>query len=325
LDAPDPIYCTILDAGYLARGLALHASLVEANRRARFAFFCVDDLAARLLDRIGLERSIVLPPESYTTSELERLRVQRSRAEYCWTCKPFALLHLADAFPQARWLVYVDGDMMFFGDPDSALPGSPAHYLLTPHRFHPAFQQFEAAAGKHNAGYVAMRNSNQGRSAMRWWRERCIESCSARATDAAYADQKYLDKMLELFPFGESSHHPGLNAAPWNIERYRVSGSDAGVLLDDHPLLLYHFQALRLLNARLVDLYAGNRRIGDAARRLIYRPYLQRIANAYRELKASLPTDAPRVQSSLHFPHDWLRLGYELARGYHNLERFRLA
>jgi hypothetical protein len=316
----DSVYCTIFDSGYLARALALHASLVEASPRARLAFFCVDELASRVLESLQLDRAIVVAHESFATPELRRLESLRSRGEYCWTCKPFALLHLARELPQAQWFIYVDTDMMFFGDPDAALPVG-AHYLLTPHRFHSAFEKYERA-GRYNAGYLAMCNSSEGRRAVEWWRERCVESCIARVTDIGYADQKYLERLPELFPFGEESAHPGLNSAPWNIERYTLAKSEGRVYLDGQPLLLYHFQALRLLNRRLVDLYAGDRRISDDARRLIYRPYLERVAIAYRTLTDAFPSEAPQVESALRSVRDWLRLAYEMARGYHNVERF---
>jgi hypothetical protein len=316
------VYGTIFDAAYLPRALALHASLVGASANARLAFFCLDELAAQVLSRLALERSIVIRHEELATPALERVRPLRSHAEYCWTCKPFALLHLSRAFSDAQWLIYVDTDMMFFGDPDAALPGPQTHYLLTPHRFHPAFERYAAGAGLHNAGYVAIRNSAEGRRAAQWWGERCIENCSVSVTDLSYGDQKYLDRMLAQVPAGASSEHPGLNAAPWNIERYRVSAPRGAVLVDEQPLLLYHFQALRILNGWLIDLYAGERRIAAPVRTLIYRPYLERVRAAYRTLRAA---QAPAALRMLRTPRDWLRLGYGLAHGRHNLARFSLS
>ncbi len=322
--AAENVYCTVFDSGYLARALALHASLVQANRRARFAFICMDELSAELLGKLSLERSMVVPYARFATPALDRVRASRTRGEFSWTCKPFALLHLAHALPDARWLVYVDADMAFFGDPDLALPGPQAHFLLAPHRYHPAFVSYAATAGMHNAGYVAMRNSREGASAIEWWRDRCVESCSAVPTDTTYADQLYLDRMPELFAFGESSAHAGLNAAPWNIERYAVTASGAQVQVDDAPLLLYHFQSLRVLSGWLVDLYAGDRRFSEPVRRLIYRPYLERLAAAHRALREAFGARAPAAESRLRTARDWLRLGIGLARGKHNLVRYRI-
>jgi hypothetical protein len=316
------VYGTIFDSAYLARALALHASLLETSPSARLAFFCVDDAAAAVLSRLALERAVVVRETEFSTPELDRVRPQRSRAEYCWTCKPLALLHLARTFPDAGWLAYVDTDMMFFHDPDAVLPDGNANYLLAPHRFHPAFERYARTAGLHNAGYVAIRNTPGGRYAAQWWGDRCIENCSVSVTDMSYGDQKYLDRMLAEVPGGVSCTHPGLNAAPWNIERYRVTAAGNAVLLDGTPLVLYHFQALRILTGWLVDLYAGDRRFGASIRNLIYRPYLERMRSAYHRLSAKQTLARER---SLRTPRDWLRLGYGIARGRHNLTRFPLS
>lgn len=319
------VYCTIFDADYLTRAVALHASLVRGSPSARLAFFCLDDAARQALDALGLERAIVVPHEAFAPPELLALRPQRSRAEYCFTCKGFALQYLARIAPEAPWLIYVDTDMMFYGDPDSALPGGHAHYLLTPHRFHPAFEHFAARVGRFNAGYFAARNSAPGLEAVRWWTARCVESCSAVMAEDAYADQMYLDRLPATVPGAALSEHPGLNAAPWNIERYRISAREAGVWLDDAPLLLYHFQGLRVLNRWLVDLYAGERRVGWTIRELIYKPYLRELRSAARLVRARLGL-APSLGNALvRSPAAWLRLAQGLAHGAHNPVVFRLA
>jgi hypothetical protein len=328
--ATDAVYCTIFDAGYLAQALALHASLIRHSRRARFAFFCTDTQSAELLGGLSLERATVVPYAQLASAALDRVRAERSPGEFSWTCKPFALQYLSQAMPDSEWLIYLDADMLFFADADAALPAQ-AHYLLAPHRFHPAFAAYQAA-GRFNAGYVAMRNSPLGLDAIRWWGERCIESCSAEPSAAGYADQGYLDQFPALFPYGEASGHLGLDAAPWNIENYRVEGMAGGangatneVRLDGVPLLLYHFQSLRILNSWLVDLYAGDRRLSAAVREFIYAPYLDDLQTAYRRLRESAGASAPGVRPRLISVMDWLRLARGRLRGRHNLLLRRMA
>lgn len=280
------VYCTIFDCNYLARALALHSSLIRANSISRLVFFCIDDRSATLLDTLQLERSIVVRHDEFATPELRLVRPLRSQGEYCWTCKPIAILHAMKHLPDVGWVIYVDTDMMFFSDPDAALPGPEAHYLLTPHRFHGTFSRFEQQAGKHNAGYVAARNSAVGQQAISWWRDQCLASCSSTPTESSYADQKYLDEFRWHVPAGESSTHKGLNAAPWNIENYRVTVVDGFVQVDEVPLLLYHFQSLLLFDDGKAALYTGNRRIPDDLRTAIYEPYLAELQRSYLRIRA---------------------------------------
>lgn len=286
------VYCTIFDDNYLARALALYESLMRVNEAATFAFFCIDAKSAGLLTALKLERSIVLTHDEFATAQLLELRASRSQGEYCWTCKPFALLYLMRSVPKADWVVYVDTDMMFFADPDEALPAPDAHYLLAPHGFHSGFAAHEKSAGKHNAGYVAVRCSRQGEQAIAWWKDRCVESCSVIPTATTFADQKYLDRFAELFPFGVSAHHKGLNVAPWNIENFSVKTHAGRVHVDDVPLLLYHFQGLQLFDNGTASLYIGDMRIRDVLRVNIYQPHLLALLRAFASIKAVDPTFA---------------------------------
>lgn len=264
----------------------MYRSLINVNDQSRFAFFCIDDRSANLLESLSLERSLIIRHREFLTKDLESVRGVRGRGEYCWTCKPFALLHLMDRTTDANWLVYVDSDMMFFSDPDSALHEHSADYLLTPHRFHRAFLKYEKLSGRHNAGCVAVKPTAKGRTAMVWWRDRCIASCSATPSENTYADQKYLDEMLVLFPEGASSVNIGLNAAPWNIENYQVTRKKNNVVLNDSPLVLFHFQALTLYSDGSVSLYLGTRKIGKAVREFVYNPYIKGLEKAYESLRS---------------------------------------
>ena len=286
------VYCTIFDANYLARALALYVSLLQVNQTATFAFFCIDEKSARLLAALKLARSIIVSHDAFATAELIQVRAHRSTGEYCWTCKPFALLYLMHNVPRADWAVYVDSDMMFFADPDEALPGPDAHYLLAPHGFHSIFSAHEKSAGKHNAGYVAARCSRQGEQAITWWKDRCVESCSVVPTDTTFADQKYLDQFSELFPFGVSAHHKGLNVAPWNVEKFSVETHSGRVYVDDVPLLLYHFQGLQLFDNGTASLYIGDMRIRDVLRVNIYQPHLLALLRAFASIRGVDPAFA---------------------------------
>jgi hypothetical protein len=319
------VYCTIFDSNYLARALVLYSSLIRVSRNARFAFFCIDERSADLLDMLQLERSIVVRHEEFSSTELAQIRPLRSQGEYCWTCKPIALLYVMARVPEADWIVYVDTDMMFFSDPDAALPGQTAHYLLTPHRFHRAFAGFERSAGKHNAGYVAARHSSIGQQAIVWWKDQCLASCSSTPTESTYADQKYLDQFAEIFPLGESSSHKGLNAAPWNIENYRISVEESLVRVDDVPLLLYHFQGLQLFDDGTASLYIGDRRLPSDLREAIYMPYVAELSRAYSAIRMLNGEFKDGLIDKRRSPGGVIARGLNILRRRRNLVRFDLS
>ena len=309
------VYGTIFDEAYLPRALALHASLMRVNSTARFAFFCIDEQSADLLETIAPERAIVIRHDQFSTHELMKIRAHRSRGEYCWTSKPIALSYLARTMTDVDWLVYVDADMMFFSDPDLVLPDQDKHYVLTPHRFHKAFKQYEHSVGNFNAGYMAARRSPQGLQVIDWWSARCIESCSVVPTETTFADQKYLDQMPLLFPFGDVMPSLGLNAAPWNIENYSIHERNGRVYLGEYLLVLYHFQGLKVLSDSLVDLYGGNIQLSFSLRKLVYKPYIKWLMDAQKKLRLCYPESVKTRPIKLR---QWIRLWVQLIRGCNN-------
>ena len=280
-------YGTITDINYLVRALCLYRSLSAFLDDKVFGFYCLDDTSVRILEGLALPSSMVVPIAEIETSELRQARRNRAMNEYCWTCKPAILEDAIGRVGDVDWAVYLDSDMMAFSDPDMALAPEGVNAVITPHRFSSReFAAFETDVGAFNGGCVAFRNSDVGKQALEWWKDRCMEQCSNVPINGTYADQRYLNDLPKLFVGVDESQHIGLNAAPWNIQSYRVSQNGARVCLDDVELLLYHFQGLRIHGTRLYDLYPGNMKLGRAVRRLIYLPYIEQLRKTFAYLRA---------------------------------------
>lgn len=287
------LYATIVDANFVARALCLYRSLqpyLSAN--TSFAVFCVDARSAEALRSLDLRHLWIVPQTEFETMELLAVKSRRARNEYCWTCKPAVLRHAFQRDPTLDWGVYLDSDVMAFGNPNESLAGlDAANVLLTPHRFStPEMKAEEPLTGHFNAGYVAFRNTPEGNRALQWWLERCLELCPQVPTDGVYADQTYLDRMPPLFEGVIASPHEGLNAAPWNIEGCRIRSCEGrGVFINDDPLLLYHFQSLKMYTPRFFDLYPGTVRVRAEILHYIYRPYIQNLRECCRSLRSRFP------------------------------------
>jgi hypothetical protein len=280
------IYLTVVNGRFAIRALALFRTLAAHLPNKRYLVYCVDDRAAELLEPLSLEQCSIVRPRDYETGELRTLKAERAINEYCWTLKPVALEHALANCGDTDWCVYLDSDMMVFGNPDDGLPrGDSKHVVVTPHRpTHPYFNQFIDSVGIYNAGYVAFRNSSEGRRALRWWRDRCLEDCPRIPKHGIYADQRYLNSIPELFDGVVSTAHKGLNAGPWNILNQPITGDRHRILLGGDELLTYHMQGFRILGRHLFDLYAGPLRMPHLIRKHIYHPYARVLGRAHREL-----------------------------------------
>jgi hypothetical protein len=261
---------------FVPHALVLQQSIARHSPDALFAFYCTDDATARVLERYASPKVLVVAPRAFETERLRAARQGRKLNEYRWTCKPAVLLHAFASLPRLDWAGWVDADMLAFSDLDSALHQHPeASAILTPHAFSlPEFAKLEPAVGRFNAGYIAFRNNADGLAALNWWFERCLEGCPAQPMPGRFGDQKYLDVMAEMFPRVAQSRSPGLNCAPWNVFGKAVEGSQGRVTIDGSPLVLYHYQGLKVIRSWLFDLHGALLRLPDPVRRLIYAPYL---------------------------------------------------
>jgi len=274
------IYVTVVSYEYALMAISIVRAL--ASQQKECAIYCIDDRAADLLEDLNLKSCMIFRSKDYTNDKLSYIRKNRSDSEFCWTCKSVALEHILTQVDDLDWVIYLDSDMMIYGDPDQGLPpGTSNHVMLTPHRpSNSHFKSFMAKAGDFNAGYIAFRNSEEGRRALRWWRNKCEESCSVIADSKVYADQRYLDDIPHLFNGVFISEHTGVNAAPWNILGKDITRVNGIVFVNEQPLLIYHMQGFKIIGYNIFDLYCGDQKIPTTIRKLIYLPYLCHLKNA---------------------------------------------
>ena len=269
------LYATMVSEQFVLRALALYKSFRESNTESFFVIYCLDEAAVVLLENIRDDSLLVYAPSDYESHQLVSTKDNRSYTEYCWTHKPFILEHALTQHTTIDWAVYLDSDMMAFGNPEEGLPTEiEANVILTPHRpSNVHFAEFLPISGEFNAGYLGFRNNKIGRSALQWWKEQCLEKCPQIPVNGAYADQKYLDQLAVNFSGVIRSQHAGLNAGPWNTLVGNVSTKQNRVFINEDPLLLYHMQGLKIFGPRFFDLYPGPVKIPKSVRKLIYKPY----------------------------------------------------
>jgi len=271
-------FCTILDANFILRVLALEKSLQAHGRDYLLHAVCTDTEAFTLLGKINNSRihPIALQDIERRFPELKTVETKRQRYEYIMTCKPFVLRQLLETEPSIDILTYLDGDLFFFDDPQAILKElGEGSMLLTPHR-EPDNAPKKGRHGIFNAGFIAVRNNDEGKSAMKWWSEQTLEWCFDRVEDNRFIDQKYLNQLPDLFKKVIVSSHPGLNAAPWNVGRHRFSLKRGTVTVDRQPLVFYHFHAFKKIKPWLYESGLSHYRVNGSVvlTRYVYGAYL---------------------------------------------------
>jgi hypothetical protein len=289
-----PEFCTLFDAGYLPRALALYRSLSLHCAEFRLHALCMDAESERLLQELRLPHVRTVQArelESFDPALLE-VRPTRTDVEYCWTAKASACLYVLGTGAAPEAITYVDSDLGFFGDPRPLFDEmGESSVMIVPHRFASAHRAAEATSGPYNAGWVTFRNDGRALAVLEWWRERCLEWCYFRFEDGKMSDQKYLDDWPERFEGVHMLEHPGGGLAPWNVAQYRLGERDGHVTVDGRELVFYHYHSLRLFRPTLLAratsalrdlprggtplLWSTSYPVSEVERRLIWEPYLR--------------------------------------------------
>ena len=291
-------YCTLFDRNYLSRGLALHGSLMRHGGDFRLFILCLDPPTHCALAELALPRVELIAAETLESwdAELRAARSNRSAVEFYFTCKSVLLRYVLARSNGIARLTYLDADLYFFSDPAPIEQESaPSAVTLTPHRFPAHVAYMNKRSGVYNAGWVGVSASAEGERFLEWWRARCIEWCRLIFEETRFGDQKYLDQVPGLFRGVVSISHPGVNAAPWNIDGLRIAVAGKRVEIEGHPLIAFHFHGMKRVAPRLYDsgLFMYRARLTRAARRHIFRPYLLELARC-DALVATLPAELRR-------------------------------
>lgn len=297
-------YCTYFDSGYLSRGLALIKSLHQNCAPFELWVLCMDAKAFDELSRLNLPNVQLISREAFEAAnpEVAATQLSRSRIEYYFTCTPALPFYLLQQHPTIDLITYLDADLYFYASPEPIFDELGGRSVaITPHRFTPRLKTHEEN-GLHNVGWLTFRRDQAGLACLAWWRERCIEWCFDRVEDDKFADQKYLDSFDHLFDGVVSIQHKGVNLALWNIGNYQISQSDGQVMVDEQPLIFYHFHGLKFLGWRFYHTGAAYffAQLPRVAVEYIYRPYLKAAKfNQDQKLKGTKRQGAKSLLSAL--------------------------
>jgi hypothetical protein len=281
-------YVTLFDSLFLPQGIALHRSLERWAGAYTLWILCLDDTTDRVLAGMRLPNVRLLRLRDVETPELARVKPKRTRAEYCWTLTPFAPRFVFEADPLVHRVTYIDADLWYLRSPTpifSELDATGKSVLITSHGYSPEYDQ-SATNGRFCVQFVTFVRDG-GETVRKWWEERCIEWCFARAEDGKFGDQKYLDDWPQRF--SEQVHvlqQEGWILAPWNATRFPLGEA-----------LIYHFHGLRLLTRGRVAIGAGYA-IPPAVMRQIYDPYQECLRDVVAGLR-QLGFDPPPQQHGL--------------------------
>jgi hypothetical protein len=274
-------FCTYFNSGYLDRALVLLESMRYWIPNFTIYVLAFDREVVDFFAQSAWPEVRVLPLDVFEArnADVAQVKAKRTRAEYFFTCTGAWINDILEQYPNIDVLTYLDADLCFFSDVEPVFSILGEHSILIaehdPALHSPAF----SAYGRFNVGLLTFRNSPVGRACVKRWREQCVEWCYDRHEEGKYADQKYLD----AWPTDYAGHlvvaPPGINAGPWSLHNGCLKVDSKGsIFINDHPLVVYHFQGVRLFSP--LHFYLGYYFSFEPSivLKILYEPYVRKLA-----------------------------------------------
>jgi len=232
-------FCILFNTNYLAKGLALHQSLINTCPAFNLYIFTFDDEAYQLLSNKKLLNATVIPLANVENDDLLEVKTERSIAEYCWTCKPFIVKYSIDNFDLDH-CTYLDSDTFFYKNFNILFDEmGDASVLISPHNYLPRYDQ-SGTSGIYCGQLVTFKKTADGLNALVWWSKACLKWCYNRCEEGKMSDQKYFDSWPYMFKGVHICRNTGAGWAPWNADGHKEE--------DIEKLIFYHFHDLQYLN-----------------------------------------------------------------------------
>lgn len=285
-------FCTLFDSNYLDKGLALWDSLNGVLEDFRLYVLAMDDQCLTILKSMEPPHMKIISLKEFEDEELLKIKKQRSRAEYCWTCTASLIEYVLEKYGEA-YCTYLDADLYFYKDPGALLQemeDAGCSVQIVKHGFGEGMiaREKEKGAGKYCVEFNTFKNDEEGRRILGTWNRQCREHCSMEPGEMG--DQKYLSDWAERYDRVHVLTNQGGGVAPWNLFRFR-STKEKGRLRDKKTkevfeLVFYHFHHLEYTEEHQVNLNVFKKELGSDRKLVmeIYLPYLEKL----EEIKKTL-------------------------------------
>ena len=285
------IYCTYFDHNYLSRA-TLMIELLRRYDQSPIYVLALSDLCETVLRELALPNVEIVPLAQLEAAypELAPLKQSRKIVEYYFTLSPF-LPHYLFANTDAERITYIDGDLYFFSSPRPVIDGfGEASVAITPHRFSFDYRN-HLIYGRFNVAWITYRRNAEGLDCLNTYKAECAAWCYDRAEDGKFGDQKYLDAWPGRYPALKIIEHKGFNLAIWNVGNYMMRAKNGAVMIDDDPLIFYHFASTQIApdGTVRVPVSARGGRSQAVLRDQVIRPYELMLEKERRRLLDRFP------------------------------------
>jgi hypothetical protein len=298
------IFCTYFDHNYLSRTILTIKSLRRFEPNTPIYILALSELCEAILRELALPNVEIIPLAILESAypELTAVKPTRTLIEYYFTLSPF-LPHFLFSRTTADRVTYIDGDLYFFTSPRPVLDElGEASVAITPHRFSFDFRNHHVF-GRFNVAWLTYRRCAEGLACLDAYKADCTAWCYDRVEDGRFGDQKYLDAWPGRYPSLKIIDHKGFNLANWNIHNYMIRLKNDVVMIDDDPLVFFHFASTQMRPDGSAEVIVSHR--GGRSKAVLFEhvvnPYKSALEQEGRSLQQRFPAMTTAV-SNIRYP-----------------------
>ena len=288
-------YCSAFSGAYCYQGLVLYNSIKKLDESFTIFYVCLDNLAYEILLGLRLENLIIIKVEliEYYFPKLKHVKQDRAIHEYAWTIKSSEMLYIFENYEEVDKIIWLDGDTQMLSNTEAIFSewGNES-VILTEQYYTDNHEPLIKTFGKFQAGFVGFCRDNEGMKALKWWKSKCIEWCYSKFEEGRWADQKYLDKIPELFQNVCIIKGLGINMTPFILyrlnfeqEKYLEINQDE-IFINNTKLVLYHYYGFKYFDDSTYDLCSYWMKFTRNTVEHLYLPYIKVCKTAIDEIEA---------------------------------------
>lgn len=283
-------FCTLFDSVYMDKGLTMYESLEKNTDDYTLYIFAFDEKSYLYIRKMGLKNVVVISESEILDDNLRKLKEQRTRAEYCWTCTSVIINYVLNQLDCDN-CTYLDSDIYFFSNPRILIEEmlqKEKEVLVTPHWFKKSLENFliEKMYGRYCVQFNTFLATPDSQCVLKWWKRKCEEECSVSSKWKTFGDQKYQNEFYKISSKVHELEYYGGGMAPWNIGNYRLKNiDDRNIFVEkkdnnkEYLVVFYHFQGLKNIHENLYDLNVHTWQGNNVDEKLLYNLYSRYISH----------------------------------------------
>lgn len=225
---------------------------LDKNTLAQISWtvLALDEETSKKLTEINRGNIEIIEFSNFQDLDLLSLVGTRPWREICWTSAACLLKYCIEKYSNFEFVGYIDADCYFLGDIEVMLNEIPfaKNIAIHEHRFSPDRAIWLERSGRFNVGVVVGRPGAEYLECVNVWRMQVLDFCGVDLDNGLCGDQTYLNDWPIRYRGLHIFEAIGIGVAPWNLNNYQVSIDQGQILVDERPVIFFHFHGLEIRN-----------------------------------------------------------------------------